>query len=79
MGNLPALLLNATRFFTEMSKKRQRCAVVNLENNFRQSLQTFTVIVRYNYVRISGKMDFTIEEKAFLLECSKHNSMYESK
>jgi hypothetical protein len=38
MGNLPYLLLNATplvsRFFAEMSKKRQRCAVVNLENNF---------------------------------------------
>jgi hypothetical protein len=36
-GNLPALLLNATlvvsRFFAEMSKKRQQYAVVNLENN----------------------------------------------
>jgi hypothetical protein len=35
MGNLPALLPNATplvmRFFAEMSKKRQRCAVVNLD------------------------------------------------
>jgi hypothetical protein len=32
MGNLPALLPNATplvsRFFGEMSKKRQRCAVL---------------------------------------------------
>jgi hypothetical protein len=38
MGNLPALLSNATplvsRFFAVMSKKCQRCAVVNLENNF---------------------------------------------
>jgi hypothetical protein len=37
MGNLPALLPNAMplviRFFAEMSKKRQRCVVVNLENN----------------------------------------------
>jgi hypothetical protein len=49
--------------------KRQRCAVVNLENKFfRQSLQTFTVIVS-NYPRISGKMGFIIEEIAFLLEC----------
>jgi hypothetical protein len=38
MGNLPALLPNATplvsKFLAEMSKKRQRCAVVNVENNF---------------------------------------------
>jgi hypothetical protein len=38
LGNLLALLPKATplvnRLFTEMSKKRQRCAVVNLENNF---------------------------------------------
>jgi hypothetical protein len=38
MGHLAALLPNATplvnRFFVEMSKKCQRCAVVNLENNF---------------------------------------------
>jgi hypothetical protein len=36
MGNLPASLPCATplvsRFFAEMSKKPQRCAVVNLEN-----------------------------------------------
>jgi hypothetical protein len=36
---------------------------------FRQSSQTFAVIVSQNYPRISGKMGFTIEEKAFLLEC----------
>jgi hypothetical protein len=38
MGNLPALLPNATpllsRFFAQMLKKRQRYALVNLENNF---------------------------------------------
>jgi hypothetical protein len=38
MRNLPALLPKATpllsRFYAKMSKKRQRCAVVNLENNF---------------------------------------------
>jgi hypothetical protein len=37
MGNLPALLPNATplvsRFSAEMSKKRQQCAVINLENH----------------------------------------------
>jgi hypothetical protein len=47
MGNLPALLPNATslvsRFFGEMSKKRQRCAVVNLKNNFTISAK-FTVV-----------------------------------
>jgi hypothetical protein len=47
-----------------MSKKRQRCAGVNLENKFRfrQSLQTFTVIVSNSYARISGEMSFTIED-----------------
>jgi hypothetical protein len=48
MCNLPALLSNATplvsRFFAEMSKKRQRCAVVNLENNFSTS---FTNKIRF--------------------------------
>jgi hypothetical protein len=43
MGNLPTLLPNATplvrRFFAEMSKKRQRCAIVNLENNFSISVK----------------------------------------
>jgi hypothetical protein len=34
---------------------------------FRQSSQTFAVIESHNY--ISGKMAFTIEEKALLLEC----------
>jgi hypothetical protein len=34
---------------------------------FRQSLRTFPVIVRNNYPRISGKMSFTIEDKALII------------
>jgi hypothetical protein len=38
MDHLPALFPNATpvasRFFAEMSKTRQRCAVLNLEMGF---------------------------------------------
>jgi hypothetical protein len=49
-----------SRFFAEMSKKHQRCAVVDLENNFSISAQ-FTVIVSNNYPRINSEMDFTIE------------------
>jgi hypothetical protein len=74
MCNVPALSPNATppvsRFFTEMSKKRQRCVVVNLENNFSISakcLPTFTVTVINNYPRISGKMDSTIKDKALIV------------
>jgi hypothetical protein len=65
-----------------MSKKLQQCVVVNLENNFSISAK-LTVIVNNNYPRISGKMGFTIEEKAFLLECyfrnvhSKYNFAYD--
>jgi hypothetical protein len=69
MGNLPP---NATplvsRFLAEMSKKRQRSAVVNLEIRFRQSLPTFTVIVSSNnYSIINGKMGCTIEDKAVFI------------
>jgi hypothetical protein len=32
--NMPNAAPPESRFFGEMSKKRQRCAVVNLENNF---------------------------------------------
>jgi hypothetical protein len=70
MGNLPALLPNATplvsRFLAEMSKKHQRCAVPNIENNFSISAKFTDVyyIVNNNYSRISGKIGFTIEEKA---------------
>jgi hypothetical protein len=67
MDNLPGLLPNATplvsRFLAELSKKRQQCAVVNQENNF--SISAFTVIASNNDLRISGKVGFTIEEKAF--------------
>jgi hypothetical protein len=78
MGNLPALLPNATplvsRFFTKMSKKRQRRAVVNLQDNFSISAK-FIVTVSNNYARISRKMGFTIEEKAFLLKCHFSNGV----
>jgi hypothetical protein len=57
MGNLPALLPNATllvsRFFGEMSKKRQRCAVVNLENNFTISAK-FTVVENLCGIILAG-------------------------
>jgi hypothetical protein len=48
------------------------CAVVNLEeNNFSISAKFTNVYCNRsgNYPRISGKMSFTIEEKAILLEC----------
>jgi hypothetical protein len=41
---------------------KQRCAAFNLE-------KIFTVIVSNNYLRISGKMGFSIGDKALLLEC----------
>jgi hypothetical protein len=49
-----------------MSKKRQRCAVINLEKNFPISAKftDFTVIVSNSYPRISGGRGFTIEDKA---------------
>jgi hypothetical protein len=47
MDYLPALLPNAmpliSRFFSEMSKKHQRCAAVNLENNFSISAKSTDV------------------------------------
>jgi hypothetical protein len=68
MGNLPALLPNVrplvSRIFVETSKKRQRCVVVNLENNF-SILAKFTDV--YCNCRISGKMGFTIEDKALII------------
>jgi hypothetical protein len=51
MRNLPVSLPNATplvsRFFAEMSKKRQRCAIVNLENNFSISAKFTDVLLEY--------------------------------
>jgi hypothetical protein len=44
---------------------------------FRQSSQTFAVIQSHNY--ISGKMAFTIEEKALLLECYFRNGEKQEK
>jgi hypothetical protein len=64
MGNLPALLPNATplvmRFFAEMSKKRQRRVIVNLDNKKKFSISAnFTnKYCNCNYPRISGKMFF---------------------
>jgi hypothetical protein len=55
-----------SRFFAEMSKKRQRCAVVDLENNFSISAQ-LTVTVSNNYPRINSEMDFTIDDKALII------------
>jgi hypothetical protein len=72
MGNLPALLPNATppvsRFFGEMSKKRERYAVVNLENNFSISAKFLDVYCncKQQLPRISGKMGFTIEDQALI-------------
>jgi hypothetical protein len=56
-----------SRFLAEMSKKRQRSAVVDLEIRFRQSLRMLTVIVGKNYARISGIMGFTIEDIAVFI------------
>jgi hypothetical protein len=51
MANLPALLPNAAPllsiFFAEMSKKRQRCAVVNLENSFSISAKFTEQVVKW--------------------------------
>jgi hypothetical protein len=75
MGNLPGSLPNATpllsRFFGEMLKKCFKATVLTLtlkkSFRFRQSLRTFPVIVSNNYPRISGKMGFTIEDKALMI------------
>jgi hypothetical protein len=47
---------------------------VKLEGNFSISAK-FTVIVSNNHPKIRGKMAFTIEENAFLLEYYFHNDM----
>jgi hypothetical protein len=56
---------NATgkQIFAEMSKKRQLCAVVNLENNI---LQTVPVIAGNNYPRLSGKT-IRIEDNTLII------------
>jgi hypothetical protein len=56
MGNLSALLPNATPLVSRFESF-----------HFRQSLRTFPVIVGNNYPRISGKMGFTIEDKALTI------------
>jgi hypothetical protein len=51
MGNLLGFFPNATP----------------LVSRFRQNVQTFTVIVSNNYVRISGKIGFIIEDKVLII------------
>jgi hypothetical protein len=64
MGDLLSLLPDATplvnKFFGEISKKRQRCAVVNLENNFSISAKFTDVYCncKHSYPRITGKMGY---------------------
>jgi hypothetical protein len=43
--------------------------MLTLKKSFRfwQSLRTFLVIVSNKYARISGKMGFTIEDKALII------------
>jgi hypothetical protein len=52
MGLLPNATLLVSRFIAEMSKKSSKA--------------TFPVIVSNNYFRISGKMSFTMEDKALI-------------
>jgi hypothetical protein len=68
MGHLPALLPNATplvnRFFAQISKKCQRCAVVNLQNNFSISAKFTDVYCNSKQQLSSSKMGFIIEQEA---------------
>jgi hypothetical protein len=77
MGNLPALLPNATplvsKFFgknvKETSVLKQRCDV-NLKKKLFSISATFRDVscnLSNNYPRISGKMSFTIEDKALII------------
>jgi hypothetical protein len=75
MGNLPVLLSNVTPLvntFFEMSKKRQSCAIVNLENNFSISAK-FTVIESNNYSRISRITNKTTVYSKYLAIENKKN------
>jgi hypothetical protein len=76
MGDLPALLPNATplvsRFFGEMSTKHQFKSNgfdFNFEKKF-SILAKFTDISSNfnNYPRTAGKMSFTIEDKALIID-----------
>jgi hypothetical protein len=78
MGNLPVLLPNVTPLvntFFEMSKKRQSCAIVNLENNFSISAK-FTVIESNNYSRISRITNKTTVYSKYLAIENKKNRGY---
>jgi hypothetical protein len=56
-----------SRFFAEMSKKRQRCAVVNLENNF--SILQFTDVSK-----VSSKLQNLLNTTRSLLHTPGQNS-----
>jgi hypothetical protein len=46
-------------------KCQTNVSFIEISFRFRQSLRTFPVIVSNNYPKISGKMSFTIEVKAY--------------
>jgi hypothetical protein len=76
MGNLPALLPNATPLVADFTVNCQKTVnfkatvlMLTLKKSFRfrQSLRTFPVIVSNNDSRISGKMRFAVVDKAFII------------
>jgi hypothetical protein len=72
MGNLSALLPNATPLEADFSVKCQRnvsfkATVLKKSFRFRQSLRTILMIVSNNYPRISDKISFAIEDKALII------------
>jgi hypothetical protein len=80
MGILPVLLANTTPLVSRFSVKCQRnvsfkatvlMLILIFFFQFRQSLQMFPVTVSNNYSRISGKMSFTIEDKALIIDFSR--------
>jgi hypothetical protein len=74
MGNLPALLPNATPMVIKFAQKYQKninfkaiVLLLTLKKVFYFGLRTFPVIVSNNYARINGKMGFTIEDKTLII------------
>jgi hypothetical protein len=76
MGNLPALLPNATPLVADFTVNCQKTVnfkatvlMLTLKKSFRfrQSLRPFTVILSNNDPRISGKISFTIEDKPLII------------
>jgi hypothetical protein len=72
MGNLPALLANATPLVSDFYWKCQRnvnlVLFVNLENNFSIWTKFTHVYCSHNYSRISGKKGFNIEDKTLIID-----------